>query len=185
MSDRLVEQVGDEIARGQPDQLPQHPLIQAHGMDSVRRTQEAFIGRPVLQHLVAASGAGAGEQRLHDLLDGWRNHEPAAQGYGPGNVVNLLRLLRGDLNGVDLSRLSLRQVYLQAVHARATRLTDAKLAQAVLAEPFETTVSTALSPDGTYVAAGTITGEVRGWRGAGPRRGLAGGGGRGGGGGGG
>jgi WD40 repeat protein/transcriptional regulator with XRE-family HTH domain len=164
MTDRLVDQVGDEIARGQPDQLLQHPLIQAQAKDYVRRTQEQLIGQPILQRLAAASGAGAAERRLLDLLNGWRNHEAAEQAYGPGNVVNLLRLLRGDLKGIDLSGLYLRQVYLQDVDAQDTRLVEAQLAEAVLAEPFETTLSNALSADGTFVAAGTITGEVRVWR---------------------
>ena len=42
------------------------------------------------------------------LLEGWRDRPALEQGYGPGNVVNLLRLLRGDLRGLDLSRLTIR-----------------------------------------------------------------------------
>jgi WD40 repeat protein/transcriptional regulator with XRE-family HTH domain len=164
MTDRLVEQVGDEIARGQPGQLLQHPLIRAQAKDFVRRTQERFIGEPILQHLVAARGSGGAERRLLDLLDGWRDREPAEQAYGPGNVVNLLRLLRRDLKGVDLSHLRLRQVYLQDLDAQDASLADAGLAEAVLAEVFAPTLCTALSADGGYVAAGTVTGEVRVWR---------------------
>src|SRR5262249_40522736 len=48
-----------------------------------------------------------------------------------GNVVNLLRLLRGELCGLDLSRLALRQAYLAEVDAQDTRLVDAELAETV------------------------------------------------------
>src|SRR4051794_6503889 len=61
---------------------------------------------------------------------------PAEQRYGPGNVANLLRLLRGDLRGVDLSRLALRQVYLQGVDAQDASLAGAGLVGAVMDESF-------------------------------------------------
>src|SRR6266487_2870763 len=44
-----------------------------------------------------------------------RGQDTAAQGYGPANLVALLRLLRGDLRGLDLSHLALRGAYLQGV----------------------------------------------------------------------
>ena len=78
--------------------------------------------------------------------------------------MNLLRLLRGDLRGVDLSRLWLRQVYLQEVDAQDASLAHAHLVEAVLAEPFDHAVCSALSADGKYLAAGMLNGEVRLWR---------------------
>src|SRR4029434_7221820 len=92
-----------------------------------------------------------------ELLEGWRQREPAEQGYGPGNLVNLLRLLRGDLRGLDLSRLALRQAYLAQVDAQDARLVDAHLAETVLAEAFDFPGSVALSGDGALLAAGTST----------------------------
>jgi hypothetical protein len=60
------------------------------------------------------------------LLEGWRDRPHAEQGYGPGNVVNLLRLLRGDLSGLDLGRLALRQAYLAGVEAQNTSLASGR-----------------------------------------------------------
>jgi hypothetical protein len=57
-------------------------------------------------------------------------------GYRSGNLVKLLRLLRADLKGVDLSRLAIRQVYLQAVEAQGASLVGAHLAETVLGEAF-------------------------------------------------
>ena len=61
------------------------------------------------------------------LLDEQRGRPLEDQGYGPGNLVNLLRLLRGDLKGVDLSGLAIRQAYLQEVEAQGASLAGAHL----------------------------------------------------------
>jgi hypothetical protein len=55
---------------------------------------------------------------LRAMLEDWRHRPHGEQGYGPGNVVNLIRLLRGDLRGVDLSGLALRQAYLAELEAQ-------------------------------------------------------------------
>src|SRR5262249_54178603 len=99
-----------------------------------------------------------------EMLDEWRARPTIQQRFGPGNVVNLLRLLRGDLRGLDLSRLSLQQVYLQGVEAQDTSLAGADLVGAVLDEAFAYTTGVALSADGAFVLAGTPTGDVRLWR---------------------
>jgi WD40 repeat protein/transcriptional regulator with XRE-family HTH domain len=166
VTDRLVETVADEIGRGQPNVLLEQPLIRAQAKDYVRQTQERLIGAPILQQLNAQHGETGTESRLLALLEGWRGRPAAEQGFGPGNVVNLLRLLRGDLRGMDLSRLALRQVYLQGVDAQDTSLAGSQLTEAILAEAFSYSTSVALSAVGTLLVAGTPTGDVRVWRAA-------------------
>ena len=56
------------------------------------------------------------------------------QGYGPGNVVNLLRLMRGDLRGLDRLRLDMRQVNLPGVELQDTTLAGAHVSEAVLGQ---------------------------------------------------
>src|SRR6266545_3113317 len=164
ISERLVNALAREILEGQPVLLRRHAVLLATAKDYVRRSQERLLGQPLVQNLVAASGAGGAERRMLELLAGWRQREPAEQGYGPGNLVNLLRLLRGDLRGLDLSRLALRQAYLQEVAAQDASLAGAELHQAVLVEAFNYPASVALSADGAYLAAGTTTGELCLWR---------------------
>jgi WD40 repeat protein/transcriptional regulator with XRE-family HTH domain len=164
VTDRLVEEVADEIAGAQPDQLLEQPLIQAQAKDYVRQTQERLIGEPVLQRLKTDYGVVRTEQLLLALLDGWRGRPPAAQGYGPGNVVNLLRLGRGELRGLNLAHLAIRQPHLAGVEAQDTSLAGAHLSEATLADAFNFPLCVALSADGGALAAGTSTGEVRLWR---------------------
>ena len=145
--------------------LATHPLIKAQSKDYVRRSQELLIAQPLLERLTAESGGSAGvEQRLVALLEGWRNRPNTEQGYGPGNVVNLLRLLRGDLRSVDLAHLAIRQAYLAGVEAQDASLANALLSETMLGEAFGAVSSIAVSADGRYVAAGTASGDLRVWR---------------------
>jgi WD40 repeat protein/transcriptional regulator with XRE-family HTH domain len=162
-TDRLVDAVTDEIARGEPAILVEQALISATAKEYARQTQERLIGAPILRQLEEGAGAAVAP-RLLAMLDEWRGRPAAEQGYGPGNIVNLLRLLRGDLRGVDLSRLDLRQVYLQAVDAQDGSLASAHLAGTVLDEPFAYPIAVALSADGAVLVAGTPAGDVRVWR---------------------
>jgi WD40 repeat protein/transcriptional regulator with XRE-family HTH domain len=164
ITDRLVESVANEVERRQPMVLVEHSLIKAQVKDYVRQTQERVIGEPILRQLHSLHGADSTERQLLGLLDTWRGKPAAEQRYGPGNVVNLLRLLRGNLRDMDLSRLALRHVYLQGVDAQAASLAGSHLAQPVLGQAFEYPTAVALSADGAFLTAGTTTGEVRLWR---------------------
>jgi hypothetical protein len=134
VTDRLVGDVSAEIRHGQAVIMHEQPLIKAQAKDYVRQTQERLIGAPILQQLKQHQGERGIEPRLLGLLDRWRGGPSEEQGYGPGNVVNLLRLLRGDLRELDLSRLAIRQAYLAQVDAQDTSLMESYLAETVLAE---------------------------------------------------
>jgi WD40 repeat protein/DNA-binding XRE family transcriptional regulator len=164
VTDCLVEAVVEEITSGQPALLVEQALIQAQARDYLRQTQERLIGAPILERLKMRQGQDEVEQRMLMLLEGWRGRPVLEQGYGPGNLVNLLRLLRGDLRGLDLSRLAIRQAYLAQVDAQDARLAGTHLAETVLAEAFGFPGSVALSYDGALLAAGTTTGQVWLWR---------------------
>jgi WD40 repeat protein len=162
VTDRLVVAVCDELeSNASAEQIMVRSLIKARATDYVRQTQERLIGAPLLLALKARYGERGTEQRLLAMLEGWRGRPPAEQGYGPGNAVNLLRLLRGgDLRGVDLSRLAIRQAYLAGVEAQDASLAGADLIDAVLAEAFRPPYLVALSGDGALMAVGTSTGEL-------------------------
>jgi WD40 repeat protein/transcriptional regulator with XRE-family HTH domain len=164
MTDRVVETVAEEIGVDEPEMLLKLPLIKARAKDYVRQTQERLIGGPILRQLTAEHGEVGAEMRLRGLLEKWRGQPPDEQDNGPGNVVNLLRILRGHLRGLDLSRLAIRHAYLQGVEAEDASLAGAHLSEAVLAEAFSNPSSVAISADGAYLVAGTATGEVCLWR---------------------
>ncbi len=164
-TERLVSAAAREIETGQLSVLREHALVLATASDYVRRTQERLVATPVLDQLRGIAGPPETvERRLLGLLDGLRGQDSAAQGYGPGNLVNLLRLLRGNLRGLDLSNVAIRQACLAEVEAQDARLVDAHLAETVLSDAFSMLPCVALSGDGAYLAAGTAMGEIYLWR---------------------
>ena len=162
---RLIDAITREILAGEPALLVRQALLKAQAREYVRHSQERLIVQALLDRLrLNYSTPDAIERRLLALLETWRDQTAAAQGYGPGNVVNLLRLLRGDLRGLDMSRLELRHVYLHGVDAQDARLANAHLSGAVLAEVFNFPTSLALDAGGAHLAVGTSTGELYVWR---------------------
>jgi WD40 repeat protein/transcriptional regulator with XRE-family HTH domain len=161
VTDSLVSAVSDEVVNGTPAQLMEYPLVKAQAREYMRQTQERMIGAPILRLLRTHLGEAETEQRLVTLLDRLRGQPPDEQGYAPGNLVNLLRLLRGgDLRTMDFSNLSIRQAYLAGVEAQGATLAGAHLVDVVLAEAFPPPFRVALSGDGRLIAVGTSTGEV-------------------------
>jgi hypothetical protein len=123
---KLVTTASQEIGQGRLLRLREHGLSQAQAKEYVRQTQERLLLAPLLARLQSVyQGRAEVDGQLRALLDGLRERAEEAQGYGPANLVALLRLLRGDLRGLNLSQLSLRGVSLQGVE-----LQDATLAGA-------------------------------------------------------
>src|SRR2546430_13681495 len=113
---RLVRTASQEIVQGRLQLLREQSLSQAQAKDYVRQTQERLLLAPLLARLQSSvPGHVEVEPRLRSLLSEVRERALAVQGYGPANLVALLRLLRGDLRGLDLSQLALRGAYLQGV----------------------------------------------------------------------
>src|SRR5438105_2241678 len=130
VSAHLVERVVDEIQQGRLSLLIQHGLEQAQAREYVRQTQQRLLLAPLLASLGHVSHGRANvEGQLRVVLDEVRERAEEAQGYGPANLVALLRLLRGELRGLDLSNLALRGAYLQGVEMQ-----DATLAGTLMRE---------------------------------------------------
>src|SRR5713101_1345444 len=165
VTSRLVATASEEIQQGRLLRLREHGLSQAGAKDYVRQTQQRLLLAPLLSSLQSVyQGRAEVEGQLRALLEGLREWAEEAQGYGPANLVALLRLLRGDLRGLDLSRLVLRGVYLQGVEMQDTSLAGSHLEKVVFSQAFDAIFSVAISPDGRYWAAGSNGGEVRIWR---------------------
>jgi transcriptional regulator with XRE-family HTH domain len=112
VTDRLVENASREIASGLPVVLHSQALVKATAKDYVRHRQERLIAAPVLARLIAMYGNEREiGRRVTELLDLVRDRPASEHGYWPGNLVNPLRLLQGNLRGADLSKRTIRQAY--------------------------------------------------------------------------
>jgi transcriptional regulator with XRE-family HTH domain len=110
----FITQASNEVQQRRLDRLIQHSLSQTTTHESIRQKQERMLLSPLLLHLQSVYPRRAElEERLLSLLDQLREWADYAQGYGPANLIALLRLQRGHLNGLDLSHLSIREACLR------------------------------------------------------------------------
>src|SRR6266567_609859 len=162
---RLIAEVTDEIKQGRCSRLVEHGLELAPCQEYVRKTQQRLLVVPILTRLRSSYPKRAAlEEQLFALLSEFRSWEDSAQGYGPANLLALLRELRGHLRGLDLSQLSLRGAYLQGVEMQDTTLAGALLQETVFTGSFDPPWSVATSSNGYYWAMGSRRGGARVWR---------------------
>lgn len=167
---RLIEEVRREIEHGQFVRLLDHGLCQAQAKEYVRQTQEQVLVLPLLTLLHATyPDFEEVEARLLALLDQLRQHGPLVQGYGPANLVALLRGQRGHLRGLDLSHLALWDVFLQGTDMQDTTLVSATVQGTIFTEPFGGVTAVAMSQSGHYWAAASMRGEMQVWEQGGQR----------------
>ncbi|GHP00256.1 hypothetical protein KSF_103030 [Reticulibacter mediterranei] len=160
----LIAEAASEIEQDRLSCLISYGLCQAQAKEYVRAIQEHLLVVPLLMQLQSTSPGHANlEARFLWLLDSLRDLPQTSQGYGPANLLSLLRLLRGDLRGLDLSRLVLRGVYLQGVQMQGTNLSRAVFQDCIFTEPFDAITAISMSQNGQYWAAATWRGEVRIW----------------------
>ena len=168
VTDALLEQLSEEIRTMTLDHLHRYALEQARAKDYVRESQVRLLVRPLVERLRAELGSDARvEDQFLSLLMHMRTEDGGSQGYGPANVAALLKALRGDLRGLDLSRLSIRGAYLQGVEMQDTTLAGAVLRECVFTETFDGITAVVISRSGQYWAAVSRRGEMRVWRGEG------------------
>jgi WD40 repeat protein/transcriptional regulator with XRE-family HTH domain len=161
----LIEEVTKELQQQQPlFRFIEFGLEQASAKEYVRQAQQRLIVVPILAQLYHAyHGRGEVEEQLLSLLNQLRERANYAQGYGPANLIALLREHRGNLQGIDLSYLVIRGAYLQGVEMQDASLAGAILRDTIFNETFDATWAVAVSGNGEYWAAASKRGEVRVW----------------------
>jgi transcriptional regulator with XRE-family HTH domain len=138
LTDVLGERLAEEIVQSNPQQLRRLALEQAQAKDYVREIQVRLLVRPLTLRLRAELGADSQvEAHLLGLLEQFRSEDAATQGYGPANVLSLLKELRGHLRGLDLSSLAIRGAYLQGVDMQDATLSGALMRECVFTEAFD------------------------------------------------
>src|SRR6266566_262972 len=93
---RLIMEMTSEIEQGRSVRLSEHGLELATAKEYVRQSQKRLMVTPLLAQLRKVfRGRAEVERNLLALLDQLRVQETDAQGYGPANLLVLLRELRG------------------------------------------------------------------------------------------
>jgi WD40 repeat protein/transcriptional regulator with XRE-family HTH domain len=165
VTDALLDQLSEEIVTQAMDHLHRYAVEQAQAKDYVREIQVRLLVRPLVERLRADLGSDSRvEDQCLSLLMHFRTEDGNRQGYGPANVISLLKSLRSDLRGLDLSRLAIRGAYLQGVGMQDANLSGALLRECVFSDAFDAITAVAISSSGQDWAALSRRGEVRVWR---------------------
>jgi len=166
-TERLIAEGTSEIEQGRLSgltRLIEHGMELATAREYVRQTQQRLLVAPILAQVRSVYPQRAAlEEQLFALLTQLRERADYAHGYGPANLLALLREQRGHLRGLDLSQLSIRGAPLQGVEMQDTSLAGATLQDTVFTETFDAIVAVAISSNGQYWAAGSRSGEARVW----------------------
>lgn len=161
----LIEETTREIQQADLAYLIHYSLEQATAREYVRQTQERLLLAPILANLQNMyRGKNDVEKLLLCHLDELRKKAEYAQGYGPANLIALLRLHRGHLKNLDLSHLAIREAYLQGIEMQDTSLAGAIMRNTVFTEALDAVWGVAVSSNGQYWAVGSKRGEVRVWK---------------------
>ena len=157
LTDRLIEQVSDEIKTGKIEVFNKYALIKATAKDYVRESQVRLILKPI-------ADKAHGCTSLQQILATLREQSPRKAGYGAGNILNLLCHLQIDVNGYDFSNLKVWQAYLQGMTLQRVNFAHSDLAKSVFTQAFDRITAVAFSPDGKLLATSDVIGQVRLWQ---------------------
>lgn len=165
LTDRLIEQICDEIKTGKIELFNKYALIKATAKDYIRESQVRLILKPVGDRLVKTFDSNKSlNTQLNRILAMLRETSPRKPGYAGGNSLNLLRQLQADLSGSDFSNLTIWQAYLQGATLQRINFTDADLAQCIFNQAFDRLRAVVFSPDGKLLATGDATGNIWLWQ---------------------
>lgn len=158
----FINQICEDLANDDLTSFNRHALLKAQAKDYVRESQRRLILRPVAERLVAQFGQTGVEQKLRGYLDRLRVERP--RGFAGGNILNLLLYLGSDLQAFDFSRLDVRQAYVQGMDVQGVNFSQADLSGAVFTNTFGPIGAVDFSPDGQFIAAGSMEGQILVWR---------------------
>ncbi|MEH2009513.1 NB-ARC domain-containing protein [Nostoc sp.] len=164
ITDKLVEEVCQEITINQIALFNSHALIGATAKDYVRDIQIRLILKPVAKRLLNIFRTPKYiEDKLTQILNNLRDKFFVKPGYAGGNTLNLLEQLQADLSDYNFSYLAIWQAYLQDVNLHDINFAYSDLSKSVFTETFGSILSVTFSPDGKFLATGDANGEVRLW----------------------
>ena len=165
MTERLIQQVFQEITTEQLELFTSHALIKATAKDYVRASQVRVILEPLAEKLLSNFGSKQEiKYQLQRILGKLRTEFITTTGYGGGNLINILSQLQINLANYDFSELRIWQADLRRVNLFNVNFQNADLAKSVFAESLSNVVSVAFSLDGTLLATGNVKGDICLWQ---------------------
>ena len=164
-TERFVDKIFEEIITGKITLFASHAIIKAQAKEYIRNSQVRMILTPLIDRLITSyREKGTIEERFSHIIARLRAKTPRAPGYVGGNSLNLLCQLQRTISQYDFSNMTINQAYLQDVELHDVNFTGAHFENTVFTETFGSIFSVAFSPNGQFLAAGSVGGEIRVWQ---------------------
>jgi WD40 repeat protein len=165
MTDRIVEKFCEEILEKKLNLLMKYSLIKTEAKDYIRESQVRLILEPITERIRAAfNNKKDTKNSIVQLLLKLKREFSAIEGYGAGNILNLLCQLEIDITGYDFSNLTVWQAYLRNIDLHHVNFAYADLSKSIFRESFGNVFSMNFSPDGKLLAIGDSNGEIHLWQ---------------------
>lgn len=165
MTERLIQQVCQEITTEKLELFTSHALIKATAKDYVRASQVRVILEPLAEKLLSNFASKQEiESQLQRILGKLQTEFLTTPGYGGGNLINILSQLQINLANYDFSELTIWQADLRRVNLSYVNFQNADLAKSVFAESLSNVLSVAFSHDGKLLATGDAKGDICLWQ---------------------
>ncbi|MEH1845298.1 MAG: NB-ARC domain-containing protein [Nostoc sp.] len=165
ITDRLIEEVFQEITSGEIALFMSHTLMEASAKYYVRDTQIRLLIKPIIDRLLNIFKSQKNlENKLIKIFNNLRDKFTVTSGYAGGNILNLLCQLQTDLTGYNFSHLAVWQAYLRGINLHHVNFANSDLTKSVFTETFGSILSVAFSHNRELLATGDANGEIRLWQ---------------------
>ncbi|WP_026103034.1 hypothetical protein [Pseudanabaena sp. PCC 6802] len=163
---KFVDAIHKEIVQCEISLFNNFALIEAQAKDYVRDVQTRLILKPIAEQFLASfnSSVTRVQEQLQQILSFLRDRYQLQQGYGGGNLLNLISYLRVNLTDLNFSGLAIREAYLQGVPLHNVNFSQCTFQNSVFSQPFAAVLSVVFQPDGEVLATSNANGEVHLWR---------------------
>lgn len=163
-TDRFCQQVTESIVTANITFLDRHPLLMAESKDEVRNSQQTLMLKPTAESLYeSASNRQAVESLLRIVFEKLNDDPKKWEGYAASNVIHLLWYFQIPLDGFDFGSLTIRQAYLREMNLQNTNFAGCNFWQCSFLDTFSGILSLAVSTNGTMLASGDASGDLRIW----------------------
>ncbi|MFN6569912.1 MAG: NB-ARC domain-containing protein [Dendronalium sp. ChiSLP03b] len=164
LTERLIEQVCEEIIMEKIKILNSHALLKASAKDYVRESQISLILKPCLDRLLNTLGNKSSvEEKLKQIILKLQQESHQKIGYAAGNILNMLCQLKTEIKGCDFSGLTVYQAYLQGINLQQVNFAYSDLSKSSFAEIFSSVLSVKFSQDGKLLATSDAKAKVHLW----------------------
>lgn len=169
VTDHFIHAIDNELVHDQLALFKTHAILQATAKDHIRSTQQRLLLTPIVQSLTAHRSIANIERKFKEVIAHFRENQrklniQCHDGYGIGNIINLLIALQVDLTGYDFSGLIICQAYLAGVDLPEVKFANSYFKNTVFSQNLSSIFSVTFSPDSQIIATGGMDGYIRLWQ---------------------